>query len=240
MKNGKLPLYYALSSILEEKILSGDYPLNTKLPSERELSEMYEVSRITVRAAVEELVRNGLVEKKHGKGAFVSSNTINQGLVGIYSFTDEMQKKGLASNTKVLRRIIEMPSPKIQKVLELSPDSQVIYLERVRLNKDEVPFIIEGSYFPYEEYKFLLEDKAESSSLYGILENHGKYFDSAVEKYKICELNSYEKKIFGLEDTSRPYFGMLIRRTVSINGKPEGYSTVVTNGDIYEFTVHLK
>ncbi|HBH6732297.1 TPA: GntR family transcriptional regulator, partial [Enterococcus faecium] len=74
--NAQLPLYLQLKEILKNKINTGEYPENTKIPAESELIESYEVSRITVRKAVEELVEEGYLLKKQGKGTFVNRHKV--------------------------------------------------------------------------------------------------------------------------------------------------------------------
>ena len=93
-KNNKVPLYLQLVDDLIKKIENNTYKKDEKLPSERELCEMYGMSRITVRNALQELDRDNYIYKLHGKGTFVSSKTYKQNLVNLYNFTDEMKKIG--------------------------------------------------------------------------------------------------------------------------------------------------
>lgn len=67
----KIPLYYKLAETIEDQINNGVYEKGTKIPSERELCEIYDVSRMTVRLAIDELVKNGKLEKVQGKGTYV-------------------------------------------------------------------------------------------------------------------------------------------------------------------------
>lgn len=82
--DNRLPLYYQLYDIITEKIHSGIYNENDKLPSERELCEKYDISRATVRRAMVELEKNDYIYKKQGKGVFISSaNSIAATLSGL-------------------------------------------------------------------------------------------------------------------------------------------------------------
>ena len=100
--DNRLPLYYQLMDIIIKKINNGELKEHDKLPSERELCEQYNVSRTTVRQTMQELEKENLIYKQHGKGSFVSPKVINQSLVKFYSFTEEMKKINKAPSTKVI------------------------------------------------------------------------------------------------------------------------------------------
>src|SRR5690625_6325970 len=87
---------------LIDKITQQEYLVDEQLPAERELCDIYSLSRITVRQALQELEREGYIYKLHGKGTFVASKSYNQKLVKLYSFTEEMHKIGKVPTTKVL------------------------------------------------------------------------------------------------------------------------------------------
>ena len=93
----KVPLYCKLAESIEEKINEGIWKQGSRIPSERELSMMYGMSRITVRNAIDELARQGKLEKVQGKGTFVLSKSIIQNLGNVYIFSREMEKQGKIS-----------------------------------------------------------------------------------------------------------------------------------------------
>ena len=80
-KDNRTPLYYQLMDIIVEQIETGNLQEHDKLPSERELCEIHDVSRTTVRQTMQELEKEGYIYKKHGKGSFVSPRVFNQSLV---------------------------------------------------------------------------------------------------------------------------------------------------------------
>jgi len=95
-KEGHVPLYIQLKDLIQEKIESGVYAEGTAIPSERELCNMYEVSRITVRQAIERAVSEGLLVRRPGKGTYVSARKIHQPLERITSFGTTMTGTGFA------------------------------------------------------------------------------------------------------------------------------------------------
>ncbi len=91
-KTSRMPLYYQLMDIIIDMIDSGELVEDDQLPSERELCEIYDISRSTVRQAIQELEKEGYIYRVHGKGTFVSKEKFRQELLEFYSFTEEMKK----------------------------------------------------------------------------------------------------------------------------------------------------
>ncbi|NMB07943.1 MAG: GntR family transcriptional regulator, partial [Tissierellia bacterium] len=89
-KTSRMPLYYQLMDIIIDMIDSGELVEDDQLPSERELCEIYDISRSTVRQAIQELEKEGYIYRVHGKGTFVSKEKFRQELLEFYSFTEEM------------------------------------------------------------------------------------------------------------------------------------------------------
>ena len=127
------PLYLQLVDTLEEEIRESMLA-NDKLSSERELTQIYGVSRITVRLALQELENRGLVYKKHGKGTFVSE--IGDSAVDLstaYSFTEQMKKLGKVPQTSILSfSVIEAPES-IAQEMQLSTGELIFELEPVNI-----------------------------------------------------------------------------------------------------------
>lgn len=234
----KIPLYSQLTKEIEHKVDNGVWKTGSKIPSERELSVIYNVSRITVRNAINELVLKGKLEKIQGKGTYVLRKSIVQNLGNVYSFSKEMERQGKISITKLINRKIIKADYKIAERLGINIDDYVIYLERLRCTEEEVPIIIEKTYFALEKYKFILDMDIENKSLYKTLEiENGIVIDKAIETFKACELTTSESKQLSCK---KKKYGLLIKRTSYSNEKIVCYSTNVSKGDIFEFTVVLK
>lgn len=167
-KNSKVPLYKQLKkSLLEyidENLDEGDV-----LPVESEIEKKYQVSRITVRKTIEELVQDGVVSKQQGRGTFVNSRKIVQKAGTITSFTEEMRLQGKSVETKnqVISEI--EPSKKISEELKLTRGEKIICLKRVRWADGE-PIAILINYFRSKFVPGILKAGLQKDSLYEVLE----------------------------------------------------------------------
>ena len=106
--NSPVPLHVQLKEALKRIIQRGEY--TERIPSERELIETFAVSRTTVREAVGALVREGVVQKIHGKGTFVTSHTVNEWLGSLRSFTETIESMGMKPGIRLLRHGIQEES----------------------------------------------------------------------------------------------------------------------------------
>lgn len=144
VRDSKLPFYHQLYEILRRNILRNLQP-GDMLPPESELIEQYQVSRITVRQALEALVNEGLIYRQRGRGTFVAHATVEQGLSRIISFTEDMEQRGFTPGTEILAAEL-VPAPiEIAKQLQVAPGEELARMERLRLADNE-PMSLEESY----------------------------------------------------------------------------------------------
>lgn len=164
----KQPLYGQLVDSLREKI-EGEYEPGDLLPSERELSEDYDISRTTVRLALKELETLGFIRRRHGKGTFVadrSQETTN--LTRAYSFSEQMRSLGRTPRSELLE-FGPVDAPKsVADRMGLAAGDRVISMRRLRL-ADEVPMLVEHTYLPSRVFAGLTSDEVLSRSLYKIM-----------------------------------------------------------------------
>lgn len=233
----KLPLYCQLAETIEKKIDSGEWSVGTCIPSERELSSIYNMSRITVRKAIDELERKGKLEKVQGKGTFVLNHQIVQSLNSIYSFSREMEKQGKITSTKLLERTIIPADARVAKNLKIAEGEPVIFLKRLRCDESGEAIMIEKTYFEESKYPYVMDMDFETGGLYKTLEErYGVKIDKATERFKACELTLSECQL--LNCPIRQY-GLLVRRTSFAGDQLVCYSSIVSKGDTFEFTVSL-
>lgn len=235
-KTTKVPLYLQLVEELIYKIENKEYEENDKLPSERELCEIYSLSRITVRNALQELERDGYIYKLHGKGTFVSSRSYKQNLVKLYSFTEEMKKIGKTPFTKVLSFNTIKADRRYASKLKISPGEEIYEIKRLRLADDE-PLMYETSYIPSNKFPDLKRIELETTPMYEIFSNkYGVSVSKAIEQFSATNLREEEAKHLNY-DTSRP--AMLIKRYAYQNEEIIEYTVSVLSGQKFYYTVEL-
>lgn len=139
------PLYQQIYQLLRNKILDAQWHPNEMLPSESELMERYLVSRATIRQALDELASDGLIYRKQGRGTFVAPPTVQQGLVRIVSFTEDMQQRGLTPGTKLISAVLVPAGEALASKLHIDVRESLARIERLRLADDE-PMSVEISF----------------------------------------------------------------------------------------------
>ena len=158
------PLYVQLSRKLGQAIRDGRYQADEALPSERVLSESVDVSRVTARKAIDQLVDQGLIVRRRGSGNYIAPR-IEQPLSRLTSFSEELHQRGYTPSSRWLERAITSAVPDEQLSLGLSPGARVARLERLRL-ADDVVMAYEMSVLPQT---VLPNAEAVTGSLYEYL-----------------------------------------------------------------------
>lgn len=236
-KHGKSPLYFQLSRDLMKKIDSGQFPGNTKLPSERALCDMYSLSRITVRQALEELTREGYIFKAHGKGSFVAPKTYNQPLVKLYSFTEEMRALGKVPSTEVLdfRRLAI--DERMAETMDLAPGDEVFQVVRLRLADGEV-LMYETTYLPCDLFPGMTGDVFRRKPMYDVFyEDYGYRVTRATERFSATVVHEGEAEQLQISE-HQP--AMRIKRYAYHRAQLLEYTVSIARGDKFEYTVELE
>ena len=173
-KNTPVPLYYQLKELILSEINSGEYPVDSMIPTENELSEMFGISRTTVRQAVTELVQEGWLYRVKSKGTFVSKPKVNQDFIQkLESYNDQILKTGRTPHTEVLKFEIIAANQEIAENLKLTVGEKVIFLNRKRYADDD-PIVVLKTYLPYKDCFFVMEYDFEKESLYNVLSQNDK------------------------------------------------------------------
>ncbi|HHY14492.1 MAG TPA: GntR family transcriptional regulator [Firmicutes bacterium] len=229
-------LYYQLKEILSKKILENVWPHGERLPTEHELCEQYGVSRITVRRALAELEREGLIVRKQGLGTFVSIPKIEQNLASFYSFSEEFQKRGFTPRNEVTEFSIQPADATLQKTFHLAEKQEVYSFTRLRFASD-IPIAIESTYLPVYLFPGLEREELIESPLYQIMnQRFGVIANSAKESFGAIALGEKEAKIFQLE-MGDPAFDL--ERLAYWGAQCVEYTRGVVRGDKFRFQVKL-
>ncbi|UFU00797.1 GntR family transcriptional regulator [Radiobacillus kanasensis] len=161
-KNSPVPIYYQLEEQIKTQIESGILQPGDMVMSERELTEKYEISRMTVRQAITNLVHSGYLYRVKGKGTFVTEPKLEQKLHGLTGFTEDMHTRGLTPSSKVISFSI-IPAPlKLAKELELAEHDPIYEIKRIRL-ADGKPMALERTYLSANLVVGLTEDIVQQS-----------------------------------------------------------------------------
>ena len=163
------PLYLQVKEHILSDIQGEKYQPSGRLPSEKELAALYNVSIITIRRAISELVEEKVLQKKQGKGTFVTKKSFSRPYPQhALSFTEICRANGMQASAKLLRReVLEEPDEETRNKLALPEGSQVLLIERLRF-ADGIPIVIERDCFSME-YDFLMEADLEKRSMYQVI-----------------------------------------------------------------------
>ena len=226
------PLYHQLMQRLAEDIERGKYAVGSRIPPEHELESLYGVSRVTVRRALAELTAEGLLEKKQGKGTFVSSPRISQDLKSIHSFHDACKQNGFQGGTIVVHVKEEKADAADLQELELLEGSKVVETLRVR-TADGVPVVLERNHFSMV-YSYL-ENENLSGSLYNVLRDYGIEPKQASHDISMTYATEEQAKLLNIEAGS-PL--MRLHEVVyDQKGRPLHNSLQLIRGDRFVFRI---
>jgi GntR family transcriptional regulator len=237
-RNSPLPRYFQLKEIMRERIRSGEWKPGELIPSERELSEKYGISRMTARQAITELVNEGLFYREQGKGTFVSQRKITQQLIHLTGFTEDIRARGQRPGTKVLSATMHPADEETAEKLRINPGTPIFRLQRLRLADDE-PLAIELSQISFKGWEGLLEEDLEHNSLYRLLEaKYGLALMEADQELEAGLTGSEEAQLLKISAASPVLFTRRI--TYTDRNQPIEYAKAVYCGNKYTFYTHMK
>lgn len=229
------PLYLQLVDELETTIRE-EMSVNDKLQSERELTDKYGVSRITVRLALQELESRGLVYKQQGKGTFVSA--ISDSVVDLsmaYSFTEQMKKMGKTPSTTIISFTQSVPPRSLREQMGLGEGEDVYILERLR-SADQVPMMLEISYIPVSHFPKLTQELLEKKPLYDVFAmDYKQPIRLAEEEFYASLALDYDAKWLEIPENS-PVL-QLQRKSYNAKNKLIEYTVSVARADQFRYKV---
>ena len=171
-KSSHVPLYWQLYTKLARQIEAAELKVGDRVPSERELAEQLNVSRITARQAIDALVESGLVYREQGRGTFVAEPK-KRGLQGFTSFSEDLVARGHSPSSQVMAQELIPADQKLQQLLKIGPEDQVLHLVRLRL-ADERPVAIQATHLNHRLCPGIEQEDFSSQSLFTVLRE--KYY----------------------------------------------------------------
>ena len=199
---GPVPLHHQVYLDLKGALDEGEWRPGSQLPPERELARRYGCSLITVRRALDELSREGRLQRHRGRGTFVLPPRLERDIAEAQSFTEEMQRRGLDPETRLVAARPQAATESVAAALQLEIGSPTLYLERLRLAGGE-PLLLEIVHLPAERFPGLLASDLEHNSLYDVLtERYGTPVVRAREALEPVLLPAREARLLGLAPRS--------------------------------------
>ncbi|NMA99191.1 MAG: GntR family transcriptional regulator [Phyllobacteriaceae bacterium] len=230
------PLYLQLKRWIEDAIKRGAINPGDALPSERDLATRADVSRVTVRKAVQHLVQEGVLVQRHGSGTFVAPQTprVEQSLSQLTSFTEDMARRGMAVRAEWLDRGLYTPSPEETVILGLTSGERVARIARLRLN-DETPLAIERASL---SSSVLPDPDMIGDSLYLHLDKSGTRPVRAIQRIRAANIAEADAHLLQVPVGSA---GLHIERISYLaTGRVIEFTRSIYRGDTYDFVAELR
>jgi GntR family transcriptional regulator len=230
-------LYHSLGQIIRSKIQSGDWPIGEQIPSERILVQAFGVSRATVRQAVENLIKEGILYRVQGKGTFAAPQKLEQGIFRLLEFSNIMRRNGLNPAARLLGKTLYDPPLDIRRSLALNDTEKAFWYQRL-LSVNDSPILIENTYYSVNRFPDLME------SYDGIEETLtfiGKQYGITVTKEReVFEPVILESREANLLEVKQGFPALWVEYIVyDISNAPVIFGTTLLRGDRCRFFVEL-
>jgi len=226
------PLYRQVTTAIHEAISSRRLKPNDALPPERELADLFSVSRITIRKAISELVNEGVLDTRHGSGTFVHSK-VEKNFAQLTSFSEEMKSRGMSPSSVWLSRSVGKVLPEEALNLRASPGTDVYRFKRIRL-ADDAPMSIESTTVLAS---CLPSAESVERSLYAALLETGNRPVRALQRLSALLLNEEKASMLGANVGDA---GLLVERLgFNSDGVAIEFSQSFYRGDTYDFVAEL-
>lgn len=231
------PYYRWLEETLREEIAQGVYKPGDALPTEHELMRRYKLSSTTVRRAVRDLVLEGWIYRKAGKGTFVKRAKLEERLARLTSFAEEMQSRNITPQFKLVRAEPVSPPYEVRQALKLTPQQPAYLIERIQLASNE-PIAVARGYWILELGEQLAQHDLNRVPLYQVVEND--LHTPLVEADESIGAASADADLARKLGVPR-HAPLLVRRrlTYTAEMRPVEYTTTFYRSDRYEYKIRL-
>ena len=233
----RLPLLAQIEDRLAREILAGQPAPGERLPPEDQLAQRFGVSRTTIRAAVQNLIRRGLVEIRRGKGSYVTRPKLTQELTGLTGFVEDMAALGLEASARVVSHGLMPANAAVALHLALEKGAEIMRIQRVRL-AEGVPVSFDETYLPAALGERVAAEDLATQPIFTLLEER---FDTPLieAEYRLEAVAADAAIAKALEiERGAPIF--LIERTSFTEGhRPVDYERLYYRGDHIRFTTRL-
>ena len=239
------PLYLKLKTVIENAIVVGRLKHGDALPPERDIADVANISRVTVRKAIDTLVADGLLVRRRGSGTFVVKpiQKLQQPLSRLTSFTEDMRRRGMQAGSRWISRGLFFPTPEETMTLGLAGTARVARLIRLRTAND-LPIAFERTSLPDDEFRrlgiksiILPDPDVVDDSLYLALAARGLRPTRANQRISAVLLNDEETELLGVPPGSP---ALSVQRIAYFDtGRVMEMSTALYRSDAYDLVAEL-
>ena len=238
LEQGPIPLHHQVYLRLRSALDSAEWSPGDRMPGERELAERFECSVITVRRALSELERERRLHRMRGRGTFVTEPPIERDLTALTSFTEEMSRRGLDPDTRLITARSQGADESVARALELQPGDRIVFLERVR-RVGEQPLLLEQVHLPEARFPGLLQSDMQRGSLYeAMADRYGVRLVRARETIEPVLPTAREARLLQ-QDRHRPAL-LLELIAFEATGAPVEYCRALVRGDRAKYYVEAR
>ncbi len=233
-KGSPVPLYFQLFLRIRGEIQTGLLRPGDLLGTEKEIGRRFDVSRATVRKALDELGRGGQLVRVTGRGTFVAEPPLDVHLPHLLSFTEELQHRGMVPGSHILAFERASAPPAAQEALQCAVTDRALHIRRLR-TADGIPMVVVDHYLA----PVLALNKEElQESLYATLETvRGVRLLEAYHTVRAAASTAEEAQLLEIE-TGAPVL-RFERTTLNAQGRPVVFEQGSGRGDSYDYSVHL-
>jgi GntR family transcriptional regulator len=230
-------LYSRVETVLANEIADGALKVGEQLPTEDSLIARFDVSRITVRRAIQNLVSRGLIEIRRGKGTFVAAPKITQELTELSGFVEDMRAVGRKPTARVISKEIVTANTTVAAQLALTKGQRVVRIRRVRL-ADGVPISFDETYLPLQIGRKIMTHNLKVEPIFSLLER--KYDVPLIEaEYKLEAVAAEPEVAAALRVKQGSPIFCIERTSYSTGNRPVDYEKLYYRGDLVRFVTRL-
>lgn len=236
--NGALPLYHQLKNLIHNKITEHVWKLDEMIPSENEMAAAYGVSVGTVKKAISELVKEGVLYRRQGKGTYVAKPDFTRSFIRFFRYGLGESREGEFPSSRVLESSTIIPDIRISDILKLEKGERVIAIKRLRTIHDE-PLMLEDLYLPEKTFKGFDEVDISRKLLYPIYnEKYGTPIIWADEFLEPRIADEKTARIFQIEEGAPVIH---IERIAYTHGdRPVEFRSSIGRGDRFRYHIVLR
>lgn len=232
-----MPLYAQLKNLIKFRIASGQLKAHDLLPGERRLMHDYGLSRTTVRQALSELVSEGVLYRRHGKGTFVAPRRLEQNLATLMGFAEELHARGINPQVRVLTASMCQAPPEAASHLGLPPGEEVAFIERL-ISVDGEPLFVDRTYLVAPVGPSVLGADLAKEPIYTVVEHLGYPIREGTQTIAAVSLTDAESRLLQVRRGSP---ALLIRRITYVQAvsSPIEYTEALYRADRYQYQTRL-